>query len=101
MIQLHYGYMWRTVYQSQLELRTREFGYSYNSVTASGEQEAKELEEFRKSIAPSLLAVVDKFPKLFEPPRFRSTYTDLLNITYTSPQMLVPAARRAYRLRRC
>ena len=67
------------------------------SVTASGEQEAKELEDFRQSIAPSLLEIVDKFPKLFAPPDSDPPSRPVKHYIYVSPDT-IPAARRAYRL---
>ena len=68
-----------------------------HSVTASGEEEAKNLQDFRNSIAPELLLIVDKFPALFAPPDSNPPSRPVKHYIYVSPDT-VPAARRAYRL---
>ena len=68
-----------------------------SSVTASSEEEAVNLEEFKKAIPVELLSIVDKFPMLFAPPDRDPPDRPVKHYIYVSPDV-VPASRRAYRL---
>ena len=68
-----------------------------HSVTASGDEEARKLEEFKKTLSPELLQIAERFQKLFAPPDAKPPQRPVKHYIYVSPDT-VPAARRAYRL---
>ena len=75
-----------------------EEGYlQLHTVTGSGEEEEKILEEFLSTLTPEMRRVVDEFPALFGPPDADPPPRSVKHHIYVSPDS-VPAARRAYPL---